>query len=90
MNKAELINAIAEKANLSKVQSKAALEATIKTVSEQLSKGEKVALSGFGTFSVVEKTARKGVNPRTKEVIEIPAHKSVKFRGGAELNDAVK
>lgn len=90
MNKTELINAIAEKANLSKVQAKAALEATINTVSEQLAKGDKVALIGFGTFSVAEKTARKGVNPRTKAVIEIPARKAVKFNAGAELNDVVK
>lgn len=90
MNKTELINAIAEKANLSKVQAKAALEATINTVSEQLAKGDKVALIGFGTFSVAEKTARKGVNPRTKAVIEIPARKAVKFKAGAELNDVIK
>lgn len=90
MNKTELINAIAEKANLSKVQAKAALEATISTVSEQLAKGDKVALIGFGTFAVSEKSARKGINPRTKEVIEIPARKAVKFKAGAELNDVVK
>lgn len=90
MNKTELINAIAEKANLSKVQAKAALEATINTVSEQLAKGDKVALVGFGTFAVSEKGARKGINPRTKETIEIPARKAVKFKAGAELNDAVK
>lgn len=90
MNKTELINAIAEKANLTKVQAKAALEATIKTISESLAKGDKVALIGFGTFGVSEKTARKGINPRTKEVIEIPARKAVKFKAGAELNDVVK
>ncbi len=80
MNKTELINAIADKANLSKVQAKAALEATINTVSEQLAKGDKVALIGFGTFAVSEKTARKGINPRTKEVIEIPARKSATYK----------
>ena len=90
MNKTELINAIAEKANITKVQAKVALDATINTVSEQLAKGDKVALVGFGTFSVSEKTARKGINPRTKETIEIPARKAVKFKAGAELNDAVK
>lgn len=90
MNKTELINAIAEKANLSKVQAKAALEATILTVTEQLAKGDKVTLIGFGTFSVSEKGARKGINPRTKETIEIPARKAVKFKAGAELNDVVK
>lgn len=90
MNKTELINAIAEKADLTKAQAKAALEATINTVSEQLAKGDKVALIGFGTFAVAEKTARKGINPRTKEFIEIPARKAVKFKAGAELNDVVK
>lgn len=90
MNKTELINSIAEKAGLTKVQAKAALEAAVNTVSEQLAKGDKVALIGFGTFSVAEKTARKGINPRTKETIEIPARKAVKFKAGAELNDALK
>lgn len=90
MNKTELINSIAEKANLSKVQAKAAPQATVNTISEALAQGDKVALIGFGTFAVAEKTARKGINPRTKEVIEIPARKSVKFKAGAELNDVVK
>lgn len=90
MNKTELINAIAEKANLSKVQAKAALDATINTISEQLANGDKVALIDFGTFAVSEKTARTGINPRTKEKIEIPARKAVKFKAGAELNDVVK
>lgn len=90
MNKTELINAIAEKANLSKVQAKAALDATINTISEQLANGDKVAIIGFGTFAVSEKTARTGINPRTKEKIEIPARKAVKFKAGAELNDVVK
>jgi len=90
MNKTELINAIAEKAGLTKVQAKAALEAGITAIGEQLAKGDKVALIGFGTFSVSEKTARTGINPRTKEKIEIPARKAVKFKAGAELNDIIK
>ncbi len=90
MNKTELINAIAEKTGLTKVQAKAALEAGITAIGEQLSKGDKVALIGFGTFSVSEKTARTGINPRTKEKIEIPARKAVKFKAGAELNDIIK
>lgn len=90
MNKTELINAIAEKANLTKVQAKAALDATVSTISEQLAKGDKISLIGFGTFAVAEKGARKGINPRTKETIEIPARKSVKFKVGAELNEVVK
>ncbi len=90
MNKTELINSIAEKAGLTKVQAKVALDATVESITEQLAKGDKIALIGFGTFAVSEKTARKGINPRTKEVIEIPARKSVKFKAGAELTNAVK
>ncbi|WP_290377042.1 HU family DNA-binding protein [Paramuribaculum intestinale] len=86
MNKTELINAVAEKANLSKAQAKAALAATLNTISEALLKEDKVALIGFGTFSVAEKPARTGINPRTKEKIEIPARKAVKFKAGADLS----
>lgn len=85
MNKTELINAISEKAGLSKVDSKKALDAFIETVGEELKKGEKIALVGFGTYSVTEKAARKGINPRTKAVINIPAKKTVKFKAGADL-----
>ncbi|MDE5568742.1 MAG: HU family DNA-binding protein [Muribaculaceae bacterium] len=90
MNKTELVNAIAEKANLTKVQAKAALDATIASISEALAEGDKVALIGFGTFGVTEKGARTGINPRTKETIKIAARKVVKFKAGAELNDKVK
>ena len=86
MNKTELINAVAEKANLSKAQTKAALDATLDTICEALLKEDKVALIGFGTFSVAEKPARTGINPRTKEKIEIPARKAVKFKAGADLS----
>ncbi len=85
MNKTELIQAIAEKANLTKVQAKAALEATLEAVEGTLKKGDKVALIGFGTFQVVKKDARKGINPATKEAIKIPAKKVVKFKPGADL-----
>jgi len=87
MNKTELINAIAEKSGLSKADSKKALDAFIDSVSEELKKGGKVALVGFGTYSVSEKSARKGINPRTKAVIDIPAKKVVKFKAGSELAD---
>ncbi|NDW18877.1 HU family DNA-binding protein [Dysgonomonas sp. 216] len=87
MNKTELITAIAEKAGLSKADSKKALDAFIDSVSVELKKGGKVTLVGFGTYSVTEKAARKGVNPRTKAVINIPAKKVVKFKAGAELAD---
>ena len=85
MNKTEFINAVAEKSGLSKVDAKKAVEAFVETVSSELKEGGKVALLGFGSFSVAEKSARKGVNPKTKQPIEIPARKSVKFKAGRLL-----
>lgn len=90
MNKTDLVNAIAEKAGLSKVDAKNALDATLVALSDALAAGDKIALVGFGTFSVVEKGARTGINPATKEKIEIPARKAVKFKAGAELASKVK
>lgn len=90
MNKTDLINAVAEKASLSKVDAKKAVEAAVAAVTEALAKGDKVSVIGFGTFAVVEKGERQGINPRTKETITIAARKSVKFKQGAELADAVK
>lgn len=90
MNKTEFINAVAEKSGLSKVDAKKAVEAFVETVSSVLKEGGKVALLGFGSFSVAEKSARKGVNPKTKQPIEIPARKSVKFKAGAELTEIIK
>ena len=88
MNKTELINAMAEKAGLSKVDAKKALDAFVEAVSESLVKGDKVAL--IGTFGVTEKAARTGINPATKQKITIAAKKVVKFKAGAELADKVK
>lgn len=90
MNKTEFINAVAEKSGLSKVDAKKAVEAFVETVSSELKEGGKVALLGFGSFSVAEKAARKGVNPKTKQPIEIPARKSVKFKAGTELTEIIK
>ena len=90
MNETEFINAVAEKSGLSKVDAKKAVEAFVETVSSELKEGGKVALLGFGSFSVAEKAARKGVNPKTKQPIEIPARKSVKFKAGAELTEIIK
>lgn len=90
MNKTEFISAVSEKSGLSKVDAKKAVEAFVETVSQELKAGGKVALLGFGSFSVAEKAARKGVNPKTKQPIEIAARKSVKFKAGAELADQVK
>ncbi|HXL00036.1 MAG: HU family DNA-binding protein [Dysgonamonadaceae bacterium] len=86
MNKSELVDAIAQKSGLSKVDSKKALDATLDAIADELKSGGKVVLVGFGTFSVVERSARKGINPRTKETIDIPAKKVVKFKPGSELS----
>ncbi len=85
MNKSELINAMAAESGLSKADSKKALDAFIGTVSKAMKAGEKVTLVGFGTFSVSERAARTGINPSTKQPIEIPARKVVKFKPGTEL-----
>jgi DNA-binding protein HU-beta len=90
MNKGELISAIAEESGLTKVDSKKALNAVIKSVSKSLAKGDKVSLVGFGTFSVAERAARTGINPSTKKAIKIPAKKVAKFKAGAELASVVK
>lgn len=85
MNKAELVAAIAAEAQMPKAQAQKALDATINAIAEALKKGENVQLIGFGTFAVVEKAARTGINPATKQKIEIPAKKAVKFKAGAGL-----
>lgn len=90
MNKTELVNAIAQKAGLTKVDAKNALDATIEAIGEALANNDKIALVGFGTFAVTEKAARQGINPRTKEKVEIAARKVVKFKAGAELSAKVK
>lgn len=90
MNKTDLVAQIAAKAGLSKVDAKKALDAALAAVVESIAKGEKVSLIGFGTLSVAERPERKGINPRTKEAVVIPAHKVVKFKAGAELAAVVK
>jgi len=90
MNKTELVNAIAAGAGISKVDAKKALEAAVEAVTKPLKKGDKVALIGFGTLSVVKRDARTGVNPATGKKIQIAARKTVKFKAGAELAAAVK
>ena len=89
MNKTELIEKIAAGSNLTKAQSKAALDETVKVIKEALIAGDKISLVGFGTFSVGERPAREGINPRTKETIKIAAKKIAKFKAGAELTDAL-
>ena len=90
MNKTELVAAVARKADLSKKDAEAAVKAVLDAVTEALADGEKVALVGFGTFEVKERAARTGKNPRTGEVIEIPASKVPSFKAGAALKNAVK
>lgn len=85
MNKSELICAMAAESGLSKADAKKALDAFISTVTNAMKRGDKVALVGFGTFAVSERSARKGINPATKQLFEIPAKKVVKFKSGAEL-----
>ncbi len=85
MNKAELVAAVAAKANVSKVEAQKVIDAAVEATAEALKKGESVQLIGFATLSVVEKAARKGINPATKQAITIPAKKAVKFKAGAKL-----
>lgn len=90
MNKTELIVAMAEKAEISKKDAVKALTAFTNVVADTLVDGDKVAITGFGTFEVVERAARAGRNPKTGETIEIAASKSPKFKAGKTLKDAVK
>ena len=87
MNKTELVAAMAEQTTLSKKDAEAALKAFIDVVSEELKKGEKVQLVGFGTFEVSERAAREGRNPQTGETMEIKASKTPKFKAGKALKD---
>ncbi|MCL2651375.1 MAG: HU family DNA-binding protein [Candidatus Azobacteroides sp.] len=90
MNKSELISAIAAESGLTKVDSKKALDGFIAAVKKELKKGGKISLVGFGTYSVTKKSARQGINPRTKQPIKIAAKKVVKFKAGSELAGHVK
>ena len=89
MNKTELINAISEKAGLSKKDSEKALSATVDAITDALVAGDKVQLVGFGAFEVKSRAARIGRNPKTKEAITIPASKTPQFKAGKALKDAV-
>ena len=89
MTKTELVAQVAEKADLTKKDAEKAVAAVIETVSETLAKGDSIQLVGFGTFEVRERAARTGINPRTKEKINIPATKVPAFKAGRALKDAV-
>ena len=90
MNKSELVDAIAKETKFTKVDSAKALQATITAISKSLKKGDKVALIGFGTFSVAKRAARTGRNPQTGKAIKIAAKKVAKFKAGATLSKTVK
>ena len=89
MNKTELVSAIAEKAELSKKDSEKALKAFTEVIAEELKKGEKIQLVGFGTFEVSNRAARTGKNPQTGAAIDIPAAKAPKFKAGKALKETV-
>ena len=89
MNKTELIDKIAAGAGITKAQAKSALDATTNSLKEALIAGDKIQLVGFGTFSVNERPAREGINPATKQKIQIAAKKVAKFKAGAEFTDAL-
>jgi len=89
MNKTELVAAIADKTQLTKKDSEMALKAFINVVSEELKKGEKIQLVGFGTFEVSDRAARTGKNPQTGNAIDIPASKAPKFKAGKALKETV-
>ena len=89
MNKTELVTEIAEKADTSKKEAEVVLRAFTDVVTEQLKKGEKIQLVGFGTFEVAERSARTGRNPQTGEEMQIAASKAPKFKAGKALKDAV-
>ena len=89
MNKSELVDKVAEKTGLTKVQTQEVLEAVLGTIQGALKNNEDVKIVGFGAFTVSERAATTGRNPRTGEEIKIPASKSPKFKAGKELKDAV-
>lgn len=89
MSKTELVAAIAERTGLTKKDSEAAVNAFVETLTEQLKKGEKVQLIGFGTFEVSERAARTGRNPQTGAEMTIAASKAPKFKAGKALKDSL-
>ncbi len=90
MNKAQLVDAIANDAKITKADAKKALDAFVNATTKALKKGDRVALVGFGTFSVTKRSARKGRNPQTGKEINIPAKKVARFRPGSELTGTIK
>ncbi len=89
MNKSELISKIAARSDMSAAKARTALDALLASIGEALADGDRVQLVGFGTFKITERSAREGRNPKTGEVIKIPASKTPSFSAGAELKKAV-
>ncbi|MCD8184894.1 MAG: HU family DNA-binding protein [Rikenellaceae bacterium] len=90
MNKTQLVEAMAQDAGITKTEAKKVLNSFLKVTTQALSKGDKLTLVGFGTFTAADKPARAGRNPRTGDPIQIDAKNSVKFKPGMDLLDAVK
>ncbi len=90
MNKTEFINAVAAKEGIEKKCAEKAVNAVFATIADQLAKGEKIQLVGFGTFEVRERSEKQGRNPRTGETMTVPASKVPAFKAGAALKNAVK
>lgn len=90
MGKSDFVSAVANRSNLSKTQAAAAVDAFIDVVTDSLKRGEEVQFTGFGKFTVQNRTARQGINPQTKQRIMIPASKVPKFSAGSQLKKAVK
>jgi DNA-binding protein HU-beta len=89
MNKADLVNSLAENTGMTKTKSNEVIDVIVSTISEALKSGDKVTLVGFGTFTTTQRDARKGRNPKTGEVIEIPAKRVAKFKAGTDLTKSV-
>jgi len=89
MNKAELVEEVAGKVGLTKKQSNNVVDAITSAIADSLARNERVTLVGFGTFQVMERKARKGVNPQTRETIQIPGKRVPKFRPGKELRNKI-
>ncbi|MFP5245690.1 MAG: HU family DNA-binding protein [Thermoanaerobaculia bacterium] len=87
--KADVINAIAEQAGISKKEAAAAFDAFVSYISDSCQRGDRCAIPGLGSFQVTERKAREGRNPRTKETITIPASKNVRFKAGKDLRDVL-
>ena len=89
MKKVELVEAVAEKAGLTKADATRAIDATFEAITDALANGDKITLVGFGTFGVSQRAAREGRNPRTGATVQIAARNAVSFKAGSALKDAV-